>query len=175
MPTTPLPELCARMESQGFVWGSLITAPSLDAFAFAPSGHRTFMKPCAPTLAFSRIVEPPHTLEWAQWVIDEDFHTDDYARRNVLFARIDERRLAQDLDPRFRGEWRKKMDLMPWIHWSKVAEHHAGILVNPALGVNSDIFPMWDMETAAVWDRACIAEAVCFRNAGQDWVYNDLM
>ncbi len=55
-----LHELCARMQAHGYTLGSLIDAESLSDFQFAPNQMleaRPSMKPSAPTIAFSRIVD----------------------------------------------------------------------------------------------------------------------
>lgn len=168
-------QVCEKMKDEGFEYGSLVNTLSITQFDSAPEVMgKPSLKPLAPTLWCSRIVTYEETtLEWHSFVLDQDYRVDTYAKAHLLFVKVDKSRITCEVDERFRkgGEWRKETSYIPLIHWSRVASQYAGITVDPAGNDRSDVFPMWDVGTLAIWDTKCVTEIRAFENAGSDWTY----
>ena len=175
--------VCNQMINSGFQYGSMVESFSLDMYCTKPHEMGTpGLKPMAQTLYCSQIETSEYdgvtevALEWYDFVLGEDYKTDEYSARHLLFVKADPCRITSESDQRFRknGEWRKETEYFPKIDWSGVASEYAGIVVNPSISSVRDVFPMWDVDTLAVWDaKSCITEVWGFQNAGE-WMYKDV-
>jgi hypothetical protein len=172
-------DVSKRMQSEGFEYCAMVTTLSLDAYSgMCSMGKPPSMKPRGSVLNCSRLETVDDTNEtvpqWFMFVEGEDFHKEDYSRRHLIFVRIDPSRVANESNTRFclGGDWRYETDFMPMIHWQSVAAEFDGITVDPARFDARSVFPMWDVDTLSIWDRACITHARAFKNAGE-WMYSE--
>ena len=175
-------EICTRMLDEGYEYGSLVQTLTLDQYKTSPEAMGIpWIKPMAPTLACSRIDryeeddgETKVALQWAEWVIDQEFEIPKYEASHLFFPKVDETSLATQTDPRFGkgGVWRHETQFMPVINWSKVARTYAGIKVDPCEMGNSDVFQMYDVDSKLIWDVTNgVKEGYFFENAGK-FLYN---
>lgn len=167
--------LSETMLREGFEYCSMVDAPSLDAYRSPPqTSAAPSVKPTFSTLYCSRLqTRDGETVpEWYDFVVGEEYETDAYSRKDLLFVKADSSRLVFAQDQRFRtgGAWRKETQHISTVLWSSVAAEAAGIVVDPSISEVRDVFPMWDVDTLAIWDGTCVKEHRAFRNVGA-WLY----
>jgi hypothetical protein len=167
-----LNEVCREMKTLGFEYGSLVKNPK-RSFVFIPHAiGMASLKPLGNVLWFSRITvteTDEATLEWKEWIEMEDFDVECYEYRDLLFAKVDPGRIANETHPALQagGEWRHEEEWISMVNWEGVAAQYAGISVR-----QSRLFPTWDVDTLAVWDpSSCITETRTFCNTGAKWTY----
>ena len=175
--------VCNQMTSAGFEYGSMVESFSLDRYCTRPHEMgRPAMKPMAPTLYCSQIKSSEYdgvtevALGWYEFVMGEDYKTDEYSARHLLFVKAHPGRITCESDKRFRknGEWVKETKYFTAIDWPGVASEYGGIVVNTEIPIVQDVFSTWDVDTLAVWDtKSCIAEVWGFQNKGE-WMYEDV-
>ncbi len=196
MSTLTLHDVCIAARDGGYEYGALVKSPVLDVHEYTPADPttlgRTFNKPSGNVLWCSKITEDyvdepskvaftlDWALDWARWVIEEEFNVKDYALRNIIFVKVDQSKLTNESHDNFRsdgGEWR----LAHAIDWPKIAKDYKGITVSPSnayerykskgLIVTENLFSTWDCETLALWDTSCVTETMVFHTAGAEWTY----
>lgn len=184
--TMNISDICKQMHAEGFKYGSITHGGALNELGASggqlESGHYKPMK----GVWFSKISksysddeqEEPDclALEWYNFVVQEDFRTDRYAKSSLLFAKFDQPRLLNNGHPSFLlgGPFRFKSDFLTLPHWNRVSAKYAGIHVDPCIREASDIFPAWDVDTVCIWDATAVTEVRWFENAGTPWTYDVL-
>jgi hypothetical protein len=167
------------MLQQGFEYGCMAQDTSLAfLIPYHPSKMAgSVLKPHAPALHCSRMnqwsEDDTPVLEWYNYVNTEELQVSTYATRPLVFVKADMSKIAQVTDNRFRAEWRKDVEHMPLVNWTKVGNSFSGIKVHPEICFEhqvNDLFPMWDVDTLVVWDATCITDVRAFRNVGE-WLY----
>lgn len=186
------------MHEAGYEWGGLFSpidmmpkfssVTDLASYTNKPNGSQ------ANVAWFSQIVKdewPDHKaddgsmgfsrfmLEWVMWVQREEFHEDWYGMKDILFVKIDKKRIITESHDGFKregmyilpgGRWPVKID------WRAVGQKFDGITVDmdkaqELRNIPKAMFYGWDVNTLALWNRECVTEVKMFKNAGRMWEY----
>lgn len=180
-------DICKRMQAEGFEYGSMTHGGAFKLLGsgqnLLESGHYKPLK----GVWFSKISESFSdedqedkdclALQWYDFVVQEDFRTQQYAQSSLLFAKFDKSRMTSNNDPCFQlgGPFQVKTGWLTVPHWNRVSAKYAGIHVDPCVGKASDIFPAWDVDTVCIWDASVVTDLRWFENAGTAWTYDVLM
>lgn len=183
MTTINIFDLCKRMQAQGFEYGTFREKSAFDILSSGvPSFPPLYLKP-QPGIYFSKISqsldeENPDdddcvSLEWHNFVMQEEHHIDVYEKRPIVFAKFDTTRLTNKADHRFQahGIFRDESFIINMPDWNYVSRYYAGVHVDPCSNDARDIFRDWNVETVCVWDLSVITEMHWFEPAGQPWTY----
>ena len=172
-----LQQVCEQMLAEGFEYGSMDGTLTITQYNSTPEAMgRPWLQPRVPTLMCSRLVrndDAEPSLEMYSYVMMDESDKDRYSKSPLLFVKVDKSRITCESDPRFRkgGAWRVETYHAPLIQWSYVASQYAGITVYPCADDSREMFPLWDVDTLAIWDYTCVTEMRAFENAGSDWTY----
>ena len=171
-------DLSLRMQAKGFEYASFTERTSLDNLETSDSKFCTGVPKPTGGIWFSKISESYNedapddycvAPEWHNFVMCENFKTDLYGSKSIVFAKFDHTNLVSEADSRFKPGGSFLSGSFP--DWKLVAAEFAGISVNPSNWELRRAFPGWDVNTVCVWNKAVLTEMHWFENAGGPWTY----
>lgn len=168
------------MQAEGFDYATLFKGPTpfgpfdVKSVGFKPVGSLFFSKIGESWMDGDDDETTCVAPEWCNWIRSEEFRVDDYAMRDLMFAKFDPTELVESSDCRFNenGPFRSDLDgFLSVPHWSRLTTSFSGIHVDPSLDTNREVFHAWEVDTVAVWNANVITSVRVFRNSGTSWTY----
>jgi hypothetical protein len=192
MSTAGMSELCASMKEKGFLYAALVSpgVNPLKRMEGARGKLKTSLLKPELALYFSPIEEecveedeadiadptPSMTLIQVEWIKDENYKENEYAKKNILFIKLDESKIVSSTSGRFAqgGDFHKTDEYDLGIHtpdWHKVGMEYGGIHVDKCYPTHSTGFESWLYTAGCVWEPTAIKDSRYFENAGAPWTY----
>lgn len=183
-----LQELCAKMYSEGYNYASFQDIKGGDILLKVPvnegakpdkglyfSKLKMFNKDMglsnSSARAKSRSSDEFVYPEWYNYVKKEDFSVDDYEKKGIIFAKIDESKLknVKDMKP-ITASGFDRFSIVPLYNWGEVNDK-CGIIVNDKRFIREK---GWDIEQCVIWNTDCLRHYKVFSNTGKRISYKEV-